>query len=120
MIKCELKLSQSFSVKYLFAMRNFFNSVRLVGKFLRSLIFGYNISGPEIQRMAPLVYSVLLPPVIGIEMVDSYKTISLPQFDLDWEFVYDYVGVKVKDMILEVRSQSDNFNRNRVLIIISL
>jgi len=69
-------------------------------------MFGCKISGPETQKVSPFVDSVLLPPIVGIEMVDSYKTLNLPQFDLDWEFVYGYVGVKVKDMILEVSSQS--------------
>jgi len=70
------------------------------------LIFGCYISGPETQKFAPLVDSVLMPPLMDIEMVDSHKTFTLPLFDLDWKFVYSYVGVKVKDMILEVRSQS--------------
>jgi len=68
-------------------------------------MFGYNISGQETQ-LAPLLESVRWPPVLGIELPDTYKTINLPQFDLDWEFVYGYIGTKLKDMIIEVRSQS--------------
>jgi len=35
---------------------------------------------------------------------DSDKTLNFSQLEFDWEFFYRYVGVKMKDMILEVRT----------------
>lgn len=58
------------------------------------------ISGKEAQSFA----SLLLPPFLDIEFGGS-NNLDLSKLNFDWDFFYGYVGARVKDMILEVRSQ---------------
>lgn len=56
------------------------------------------ISGQEAQNIASIRY----PPFWDIEFGNSDKTLNFSQLDFDWDFFYSYIGVKMKDMILEV------------------
>lgn len=59
------------------------------------------ISGPLVEI---LLSSSLFPPFLDVEFSQS-QMLDFSQYDFDFEFLYGYVGAKVKDMILEVRSQ---------------
>jgi len=66
-------------------------------------MFVQTISGPEIQKLFSFTQLGRFPPVTDIQFSDSYEMTDVSQFDFDWVFFYGYVGVNVKDMILEVR-----------------
>jgi len=40
---------------------------------------------------------------MDIDFGESYKTLNFSHLDFDWEFFYNYIFFKMKDMILEVR-----------------
>jgi len=57
------------------------------------------ISGQGTQELASIRY----PPYWDIEFGNGNKKLNWSRLDFDWEYFYNYVSVKIKDMVLEVR-----------------
>jgi|SRR6218665_557107 len=64
------------------------------------LKLGLTASGPEVEGMASLRPS----PFWDLDFGVYNGVYNASQMDFDWEFFYNYLGIKMKDSILEVRS----------------
>lgn len=57
------------------------------------------VLGPQSENLASIRY----PPVVDFGFGEGYNASTYSQINLDWEFFYNYLGMKMKDAILEVR-----------------
>ena len=48
--------------------------------------------------------AIRLPPFWYTEHRENFRVLNVSQLAIDWEFIYEYVGIKREDLMLEVRS----------------